>query len=97
MGNAKDEGFKYRGRGMIQLTGKDNYARIGKKIGVDLVKNPDLANRPDVAAKVAASYFSGMKGNQKSTDAVTKYVGPADQATYAVRRQMASDLLKTFN
>ena len=45
MGNgdeASGEGFKFRGRGYIQLTGKDNYKQFGAFIGEDLVANPDL-------------------------------------------------------
>ena len=57
MGNAADEGYKYRGRGLIGLTGKNNYAKFGQLVGVDLVKNPDLANDPDIAQKIAVAYF----------------------------------------
>ena len=45
MGNgdeASGDGYKFRGRGFIQLTGKDNYNTFGKSIGVDVVSNPDL-------------------------------------------------------
>ena len=45
MGNgntASGDGWKFRGRGYIQLTGKSNYAAFGKSIGVDIVSNPDL-------------------------------------------------------
>jgi predicted chitinase len=58
MGNtAPDDGFKYRGRGIIQLTGKDNYAKYGKMLGLDLVNNPDLASDPKVAAQIAVAYW----------------------------------------
>lgn len=45
MGNGPEvtkEGYKFRGRGYIQLTGKDNYSTFGKAINEDLVSNPDL-------------------------------------------------------
>ena len=45
MGNGPEEtkdGYKFRGRGFIQLTGKDNYTAFGKSINEDIVSNPDL-------------------------------------------------------
>jgi predicted chitinase len=58
MGNTDPgDGYRYRGRGVIQLTGKANYERYGKLIGVDLVNNPDLAADPDIAAKIAIAYW----------------------------------------
>ena len=56
-GNSSNEGYKFRGRGFNQLTFKGNYSSIGSRIGVDLVSNPDLANRIDVAAKILIDYF----------------------------------------
>ena len=70
MGNtAAGEGFKFRGRGLIQLTGKDNYKKFGDIIGVDLVQNPDLANDPEIARKLAVAYF---QDKQKSGVDLTK-------------------------
>jgi len=65
MGNGPEQsgdGWRYRGRGFIQLTGKDNYKAAGSALGIDLVNNPDLAQKPDVAAKIAIWYF---KKNQR--------------------------------
>jgi putative chitinase len=45
MGNGDEtskEGFKFRGRGFLQTTGKENYKRLGDFLGVDLLSNPDL-------------------------------------------------------
>lgn len=58
MGNKEaGDGWKYRGRGVVQLTGKDNYAKFGKLAGLDLVNNPDLASDPANAAKIAIAYW----------------------------------------
>jgi len=63
MGNgneASKEGFKFRGRGYIQLTGKENYTKFGKFIGEDTVSNPDL-----VATKyplASAAFFFNSNG-----------------------------------
>lgn len=60
MGNGppeSGEGYKYRGRGFIQLTGKSNYDRFGKIVGMDLVGNPDGAADPSTAANLAAAYY----------------------------------------
>ena len=64
MGNTEPgDGFKYRGRGFIQLTGKNNYAAASKAIFGDnrLVDNPDLASDPAVAAQISA-WFTEKQG-----------------------------------
>lgn len=58
MGNVDPgDGYKFRGRGAIQLTGRDNYTKAGDALGLDLVNNPDLAKDPENAAKIAAWYW----------------------------------------
>jgi predicted chitinase len=58
MGNTEaGDGFKYHGRGYMQLTGKDNYQDMGKRIGVDLVANPELAAAPENVGKIAIEFW----------------------------------------
>lgn len=51
------DGYKFRGRGFIQLTGRSNYSQYGKRIGVDLLNDPDAALTPYNAARIFAAYF----------------------------------------
>jgi putative chitinase len=54
MGNVDpDDGWKYIGRGLLQITGRDHYARVGKALGIDLVGQPQLAISPDYALRIA--------------------------------------------
>lgn len=71
MGNGVEEtgdGWKYHGRGLIQLTGKENYANCGSGIGVDLLSNPNLLNTPEYAA-LSAGWFWNKKGLNALADA----------------------------
>lgn len=64
MGNGpaeSGEGWLYRGRGLKQLTGKDNYTRCGNAIGADFVNHPELLLQPQYAALSAAWFWSANK------------------------------------
>jgi putative chitinase len=66
MGNGSiesGEGWKYRGRGLKQLTGKSNHTECGNELGVDLVANPDLLLEPTYAARSAAWFWQKNKCN----------------------------------
>ena len=59
MGNrlGTDDGFNFRGRGCLQLTGRDNYTSLGKACNLPLVDNPDLAIDPSSVLLIAGAEF----------------------------------------
>jgi putative chitinase len=68
LGNtSEEEAAKYLGRGLIQLTGKENYGNCGSGIGVDLLGNPDLLTTPEYAA-LSAGWFWNKKGLNSLAD-----------------------------
>jgi putative chitinase len=69
MGNGVEstkEGYKFRGRGYIQLTGKDNYTAFGKAINEDVISNPDLVSSK--YALLSAAWFFNKNGLHKMAD-----------------------------
>lgn len=58
LGNVQiGDGFRFRGRGLIQTTGRHNYLATGKALGVDLIAKPELLALPPLAARSAAWYW----------------------------------------
>lgn len=90
LGNTPEQdgdGFLYRGRGDVQITGKANYLRFSKLLGVDLVNNPDKTLDPSISAKIAVigsrdGLFTGL-GFRKG-----RPVGRYDKAAYTRARQI---------
>ena len=99
MGNgpeASGEGYKFRGRGFIQLTGKDNYTAFSKAINEDCVANPDL-----VATKyplASAAWFFHKNGLHKMADG-----GATEAVVTSITKRVnggtigLADRLKHFN
>ena len=68
LGNtSEEEAAKYLGRGLIQLTGKENYERCGSAIGIDLINEPTLLVEPNHAA-MSAGWFWNKKGLNELAD-----------------------------
>lgn len=96
LGNIKaGDGAKYKGRGYIQLTGRDNYKRAGAALGLPLESRPEMVEQPDVAAKVAIWYWKNRVApkvtNFKNTNAVTKAINPG-----MMHRDERADKQKAF-
>lgn len=69
MGNgneASGDGYNYRGRGLIQLTGRDNYTACGKALDIDLVSDPDQVSHDPVAVLSAGWFWNTRKLNSWS-------------------------------
>ena len=77
MGNTTpEEAGMYIGRGLIQLTGKDNYKAVSDALGVDLVANPQLVEEPRYAALTAGWYWNkkGLNALVDNIEAMTKRI-----------------------
>ncbi|WP_124477248.1 glycoside hydrolase family 19 protein [Burkholderia cenocepacia] len=59
LGNTQPgDGFRYRGGGLLQITGRYNFREMGQKIGADLEGNPDLIKQPATAAHASAQFWA---------------------------------------
>lgn len=98
MGNTqKGDGVRFKGRGLIQLTGRDNYKKYGDSISIDLLKKGNeqiIATTPKYALDVSLWYWISRKLNRYADrddiKAVTRrvnggYNGLADRQAYLNR------------
>lgn len=81
---ASGDGWRYRGSGYIQLTGRDNYRKFGEMVGMDLVNNPDLVRQPPTSAQVAFAYWDATGcsplADAGDVEGITRNInGPAEQ------------------
>lgn len=81
LGNVRvGDGYLFRGRGIFQLTGRDNYTRTGAALGLPLVDDPDVAAEPDPAVHIACHYWQthGISAAADANDIirVTRPINP---------------------
>jgi hypothetical protein len=98
---ADGDGYMYRGRGYVQITGKANYSKASKKLGVDLVKNPDLALNPSHAAKILINgclegWFTGKKLSDYLNSRTTDYINARRVVNGTDKASLIADYAKQF-
>ncbi|MFC3651048.1 peptidoglycan-binding protein [Dyella humi] len=75
LGNTEPgDGWKYHGRGYVQLTGREEYTKVGKALGIDLVNYPELASAHENAAQIAIYYWKSKvvaNGHQRDVTGAT--------------------------
>lgn len=95
LGNGLLEGFKFRGRGIGgQITGYVNYKKFGDLLGVDLCKDPDLANRVDIGAKIL--YIGLMTKKACTTDPLIQNIGTEADGEICVQSSFTGKSLKDY-
>lgn len=98
MGNTQPgDGWRYRGRGPMQLTGRGNYERFFKSLGLPANSNPDLVLAPDIGAKSACHFWKAAGCNEAADsgdfDRVTRLVNGGTINMAARRRYYASAMI----
>lgn len=92
------DGMRYKGRGLIQLTGRSNYQKYGDILGLDLLANPELLEEPTNAARSAGCFWSTNGCNEIADMGdfihITRKInggtnGLADRQAYLQRAQSA--------
>lgn len=81
--NQSGDGVRYKGRGFVQITGRNNYTNWSKKLGIDLVGNPEQAERPEIAARILVQ---GMKEGSFTGKKLSDYIGGGKQDFEGARR-----------
>jgi putative chitinase len=97
---ASGDGWRYRGSGYKQLTGRNNYREMGKLIGLDLENNPDWVRVNPTAAKVAFAFWDAKKcsplADSGDIEAITERVNGPAMLALAERRAATARALEIW-
>lgn len=86
------DGATYAGRGYVQLTGRRNYGFAERKLGEPLLSNPDLAMRPDIAARILREGMTDAWFTGRGFASMLTSVGPATKAAFAQARRIINGM-----
>lgn len=78
------DGYRYRGTGLVQLTGRRNFGFWAKRLGVDLLAHPEMAMQPDIAARIL---IEGMKLGTFTGKDLDDYIDDLDETDEEDRRE----------
>lgn len=97
---ASGDGFRFRGRGIKQLTGRENYADAAEGLGRPYLEQPDLVAQPEDACLTAAWYWHNVKANiladSAQWDAITRAVNGPGMLQASLRRQYAEQAVEAL-
>lgn len=97
---ASGDGWRYRGRGLKQLTGRDNYADAAEALGRPYLEQPDLVARPEDACLTAAWFWHTNKCNvladSAQWDMITRVVNGPGMLQKSLRRQYSEEAVAAF-
>lgn len=81
--NQPGDGYRYRGRGYVQITGRSNYTNWSERLGIDLVNQPELASEPEIAAQILVE---GMRDGTFTGVGLSDYISGSNIDFYNARR-----------
>ncbi|MBT2275873.1 hypothetical protein J7E69_31275 [Rhodococcus enclensis] len=90
LGNSQPgDGVKYKGRGAIQITGRDNYTQMSHDLGVDFVNHPELASTPEYAFATAAWFWTSHDVNSQADLGILKTTERVNGGTFGIDERTA--------
>ena len=97
---ASGDGWRYRGRGLIQLTGRENYLLAGRGLGLDLVGDPDQVAQPRGAVLTALWFWKRRNCNDAAdmddAEAITSIINGPARLGLSHRRELAERAQRIF-
>lgn len=97
---ASGDGWRYRGRGLKQLTGRSHYSDAAVELGRPYLEQPDLVAQPEDACLTAAWFWHTIKGNvladSAQWDAITRAVNGPAMLQADLRRQYSAEAVAVF-